>query len=260
MIKIIIAIIAVWILIQLIVIGYFGIWGPFKFIHANRLSKIPGNAKEYHLENIKPLADSPLKGKHLLFLGSSVTYGSASLGVSMCDYLSVLDGCETTKEAVSGTTLTDNSSSSYLSRLKTVDTSLKFDAVIVQLSTNDASKKLPLGEISNSSNLEDFDTSTVIGSMEAIICYCKDIWDCPVIFYTGTKYDSAEYQAMVDSLLKLQEKWELGVIDLWNDAKMNAVSEKDYDFYMNDPIHPTQAGYLLWWTPKFESYLYEFLK
>ena len=114
MLKIILAILAIWLLIQLIVLGYFGIWGPFKFIHTNRLSKFPGNAKEYHLENIEPLADSPLKGKHLLFLGSSVTYGSASMGVSMCDYLNILDGCEITKEAVSGTTLTDNSSSSYL--------------------------------------------------------------------------------------------------------------------------------------------------
>ena len=26
-----------------------------------------------------------------------------------------------------------------------------------------------------------------------------------------------------------------------------------------DGIHPTQAGYLNWWTPKMEAYLYDYL-
>ena len=38
---------------------------------------------------------------------------------------------------------------------------------------------------------------------------------------------------------------------------MNAVSDKDYALYMGDSIHPTQAGYLQWWTPKFEEHLYK---
>ncbi|MBQ6843842.1 MAG: SGNH/GDSL hydrolase family protein, partial [Agathobacter sp.] len=145
------------------------------------------------------------------------------------------------------------------SRLRTVDTSQEFDVVVVQLSTNDASKKIELGTISESKNTEDFDTQTVIGSMEAIICYGEETWGCPVVFYTGTKYDSVEYEAMVNGLLQLQEKWDIGVIDLWNDEEMNAVSKTDYALYMNDDIHPTQAGYLLWWTPKFQEYLYEYL-
>ena len=65
--------------------------------------------------------------------------------------------------------------------------------------------------------------------------------------------------AMVEQLLKLQEKYEIGVIDLWNDAEMNQVSEEDYKLYMFDGIHPTQAGYLNWWTPKMEAYLYDYL-
>ena len=34
--------------------------------------------------------------------------------------------------------------------------------------------------------------------MEYIIVYAKQTWNCPVIFYTGTKYDSKQYQQMVD--------------------------------------------------------------
>ena len=48
------------------------------------MAKLPGNAEQYHLENVEPLADSPLKGKTICFLGSSVTNGSASICVAVC--------------------------------------------------------------------------------------------------------------------------------------------------------------------------------
>ena len=73
-----------------------------------------------------------------------------------------------------------------------------------------------------------------------------------MVFYTGIRYDSPEYQAMVDVLPAPKDKWDIGVIDLWNDPKMNAVSQTDYDFYMYDNIHPTQAGYLKWLVPEFQ--------
>ena len=65
---------------------------------------------------------------------------------------------------------------------------------------------------------------------------------------------------MVDVLLRLREKWGIGVIDLWNDVEMRAVKPEDYSLYMADPIHPTQAGYLEWWTPKFETFLIDLFR
>lgn len=111
-----------------------------------------------------------------------------------------------------------------------IGTDEKFDAFVCQLSTNDASKEMPMGEISSSENLEDFDTQTITGAMEYIIVYAKQTWNCPVIFYTGTKYDSKQYQQMVDVLFELQDKYGIGVIDLWNDEEMNDVSEKNMKF------------------------------
>ena len=73
-----------------------------------------------------------------------------------------------------------------------IGTDEKFDAFVCQLSTNDASKEMPMGELSSSENLEDFDTQTITGAMEYIIVYAKQTWNCPVIFYTGTKYDSKQ--------------------------------------------------------------------
>ena len=64
---------------------------------------------------------------------------------------------------------------------------------------------------------------------------------------------------MVEQLLKLQEKYEIGVNELWNAAEMNKVYEEDNKHYIYDGIHPTQAGYLNWWTPKMEANLYDYL-
>lgn len=216
----------------------------------------PGNAEQYHLENVEPLENSPLEGKRILFLGSSVTKGSRSLDVSMADYIGKRNKCEVVKEAVSGTTLSTLYGNSYVERLNNVDTGRKFDMVVCQLSTNDASAKraVALGEIIDSENPEDFNTKTVAGAIEYIVAYCRETWDCPVVIYTGTRYSNVKYQKMVELLPDIQEKWGIGVVDLWNNEEMNAVSEEDYALYMYDSIHPTQAGYL-WWTPVIEEEL-----
>ena len=226
-------------------------------------TELPGNAEKFHPENIQPHTESPLKGKTIIYLGSSVTYGSDSIGVSFVEYIDRLDGTTSVKEAVSGTTLVtkdDASGSSYIPRMKTINPDIPADAFICQLSTNDATRHMPLGTISGGFELADFDTETVAGAIEYIIAYAEKTWHCPVLFYTGTRFDCREYGKMVKLLLEIQKKWKIGVIDLWNDKALNAISEKDYNLYMSNPIHPTQAGYLLWWTPAMEAYLYEFLK
>ena len=242
---------------SVVLAGALGGIGPFAFIRENKLAKAEGNATEYHLENVITEGQSPLTGKNILFLGSSVTEGACSLGVSMADYIEVLDNCNVTKEAVSGTTLATVESNSYVERLLKYDNNESYDLVVVQLSTNDASKELSLGVISDSNDMDSFDTTTIAGAIEYIISYCENMWNCPVVFYTGTKYDSVLYGEMVELLLDIGVKWDIHIIDLWSDADMNAVSDEEYALYMYDSIHPTQAGYLNWWVPKMRPVLYE---
>lgn len=85
-----------------------------------RFKKLAGNAEKYSVINVPPLAQSPIKGKHILYLGSSVTYGWASLSVSFVEYISKRNGTTFVKEAVGGTTLaaTDSGDFSYVNRLK----------------------------------------------------------------------------------------------------------------------------------------------
>ena len=141
--------------------------------------------------------------------------------------------------------------------MKTIDKNIKAHAFVCQLSTNDATKEMPLGEISEGFDLESFDTNTVAGAIEYIIAYAKATWDCPVVFYTQAKYDSDHYGKMVDLLLEIQKKWDITVIDFWNDAEINNITDEQRKLYLIDHIHPTKAGYKEWWLPKFQEILYE---
>lgn len=193
--------------------------------------------------------------KKYIFLGSSVTYGSAAGGHSFVDILAEKYQIDCIKEAVSGTTLVDNGPDSYVQRMiRNLDKKMECEQFICQLSTNDAAQNMPLGEISVSTKLEDFDTSTIIGAMEYIICYARTTWKCFVTFYTNTYYNSENYQNMVDALYLIKEKWNIGIIDLWNNVEMHNLAEEKYDVYMADVIHPTELGYREWWLPEFEKY------
>lgn len=204
-----------------------------------------GNASEYSVKNSR-VAPSKLNDMTIIFLGSSVTYGYASKGESFVDFMEKQDKITAIKKAKSGTTLVDDSKSSYISRMKKIDKDIKVNAFVCQLSTNDATKSKPLGKIEKSYIKEDFDTHTVAGAMEYIIAYAEETWGCPVIFYTNTKYDSESYEKMVELTYQIQEKWHCGVIDLWNYEELNNFTAEEQALYMNDKIHPTRAGYKLW--------------
>lgn len=197
-----------------------------------------------------------LYGKSLLFLGSSVTYGSASHGWALPEYFSVKYRCPVFKEAESGTTLADIDNNSYVNRLrKNVSPNQEFAAVICQLSTNDAAQDIPMGKILPEKDLDKYDRRTIAGAMEYIIDYSERTWKCPVIFYTNSKFKSAKYQQMVECLHQLEAKWGIGVIDLWSDADFNLISDSMREMYMRDEIHPTRAGYAQWWGPVVEEQL-----
>lgn len=220
-----------------------------------------GNASKYNIEKVETITESSLSGKKIIFLGSSVTLGMAAKNTSFVDYIEKKDSVKAIKEAVSGTTLVDNGRDSYVQRmLNKLDKNINIDGFVCQLSTNDISKNLPLGEISESKNLQDFDTTTITGAIEYIICYSQQTWNCPIVFYTSTKYESEAYDKMVFRLLELQKKWNIKVINMWDDEEMNNIDDAHRKLYMNDDVHPTKAGYLEWWTPQIEKYLYEYLK
>lgn len=215
------------------------------------IAEHPGNAGMYDFSFVKPVKDSPLAGRKICILGSSVAYGSASLASAVGEYLAARFAAVLVKEAVSGTTLSDIGQDSYVRRMRDkLSAEERFALFLCQLSTNDAARGLPLGEISEGKGRENFNTSTVTGAMEYIISYAQETWRCPVAFFTGARYESAAYKAMVSRLLELKEKWGICVLDLWSKDAFNEIAQKQRDLYMYDAIHPTKAGYRDWWGPE----------
>lgn len=178
-----------------------------------------------------------LYGKNILFLGSSVTYGAASGGVSFVEFMAENLCFTYVKEAVPGTTLADTDSTSYVSRLKRIDKKTKFDLFVCQLSTNDSNRGIPIEHTKQ--------------AIVFIVNYIKEIFACPIVFYTNTYFENKDYDKSVNMLLKLKRQYNFNVLDLWNDKEMRLVSKEDYNRYMKDCVHPTLEGYREWWTPKF---------
>lgn len=229
-----------------------------------------GNADTYNIGNVAASEEQYLKNKNIYWLGSSVTYGSASEQITMVDYIQKKQEATCVKEAVSGTTLCGKtlttSDNSYVSRLVNstkFDKSDTIDAFMCQISTNDvnsASRVANWGTITadDKKSLEDFDYSTTLGAVEYIICYVQKTWNCPIVFWSGTEYggeNGYNYGLLIKEIKKLEQKWGIKVLDMYNDSQMNSLPLEYYHFYMSDPVHPKKAGYLEWWTPKFEEYL-----
>lgn len=202
-------------------------------------------------------------------LGSSVSYGSANNGVSFAEGIAKEFGCAVEKQTVSGTTLRDLSGTvdpsggkSYVDRLANFNVNSAPDAIIVQLSTNDATQGFGannslLGEVDfEEFSLENFNIKTTVGAMEYIIAYAKEYWDCEVIFYTNPKFKNDNYERLVEALADVKEKWDISVVDFYNYKDMSPLTDAQLKAYMSDDIHPNQSGYD-WMTEVFCEYLTE---
>lgn len=190
----------------------------------------------------------------ILFIGSSVTYGFASNGVSFVEYLRDDYGYECYKEAVNGTTLTDIGSESYLSRERKISKELHFDLAVIQLSTNDTTKNLNIGD------LDSTDTMTITGSIRAIVADVRSKYKCPLLFYSNPYYDDPRYEKLVDRMTELSSELDVFFLDFYNDEELNDVIDKDRNGYMADMIHPTAACYQKLLTPRFNDKIREILK
>jgi len=184
------------------------------------LDKLAGNAPEYDITNSALRTDSiypNLRGKKIIFLGSSVTYGFGGLGTSFADYLAAEEDVIATKEAVNGTTLVTEDDHSYFPRLEALKILEKPDLLLTQLSTNDAMKK--------------YDIRDIEAAIRKIVSYGHDVLNCPVAFYTGSRYESPEYRAMVEMLFAIKDEIGISIIDLWYDDTLNSISEDLYELY-----------------------------
>ena len=226
-----------------------------------KMFQYAGNLDKYDPSYYGPDRSSSLQGLNIIQLGSSVTEGFAADNVSFVEYISVQNANTYVKEAASGTCICNygaGSDRSYIERMKAnIDPDINADLFICQLSTNDVKRGAPLGEISDSDNPEDYDLETVAGAIEYIIHYVEDTWNCPIMFYTVTDFRDETYGQMVDLLISMKDKYDIGVIDMYHNLSTDV---EQYRQYMADEIHPTKRGYVEWWTPYMVQCIKQYLQ
>lgn len=215
-----------------------------------------GNSSKYKLTRVK--RGYSLRGKKIVFVGSSLTKGSGSGGVSFPDYIARHTGCSVVKDAIGGTTTSKGrDGKDFVTRsVRLINKMSRPDAFFCQLSANDANKGRAIGTIKQEKvSIEELDTRTVAGAIEYIICYSDQKWGCPIAFYTAMNLSNARYDKMVNLLYQAQEKYGIQVIDLYHGMNKYSIKSKTYRLYMRDRLHPSKAGYLKWVTPFFEKRL-----
>jgi lysophospholipase L1-like esterase len=199
---------------------------------------------------------SPLNNKSFCYLGSSVTRGSAANDVSFVENISRRNNTKFYKDAENGTTLTKikDGDNSYVSRLERINKNLHFDVFVVQLSTNDAMKKIKVG------SMEDTKPTTICGAINYIIDYIRENWNAQVIFYTSPYFYNEYYNRMVVALTTVCKYKKVPIIDMYDDYEFNQLTKEKRKRFMADKIHPTSLGYHTWITPRMERDLYKFVK
>lgn len=156
------------------------------------------------------------------------------------------------------------------------------DCVFIQLSTNDmyqyisekGKKHLPFGKVEDEKlGMDAYDITTSFGAMEYMIAKIKDIWcSAKIVIFTtwmnddewakyiqsGMDWNSfiARYNnydnydklsnsgKMRQGILKIVEKWEVGLMDFFGDYNINAIlNGEDKKKLKADSIHLNIEGY-----------------
>ena len=239
----------------------------------------PGNADVFSIANCPTLKDSPIKGKTIYWLGSSITYGLCARSEATADFVAKHNGCTSVKEATSGTSLAKQDPSEgmidYIKGNLGIDPSVEDisyvtrvaylpgknpDLFVLQMSTNDSNlQDYHIGTITDSFDMASFDISSTAGAIEYILAYVRDTWGCPVLLYTSPLLDTPNYLELVEASKVIAQKWNVALLDLNGDEEFNAKGRENLPLYMWDDLHPTRAGYELWWLPKFEEKIYSII-
>ncbi len=233
----------------------------------------PFTAEEYHqffnLQNpdgggndTPVITDSSLKDKTALFIGDSICFGQWDseprqgwAGRIKTQYLMA----DVTNAGVGGTTISTEREGRIVTQLHNNKTN-NYDYVIMQGGTNDGWGDLatttaaPVGQITNSFDLKDFDISTFAGGLEELFYYATQYFpNAKLGFMTtfatplgatqnlGATGDMDAYYTLA---VQICEKWGIQCLDLYHDRYVSNTLMKVTTYEcLQDPLHPNAKGY-----------------
>ena len=209
----------------------------------------------------KPAEPSPLLDKSVLFVGDSITHSTES-------WASVIGNAykmDWTNGGVNGATISDAKIKIIRHQLM-ANNDKSYDYVIMQGGINDAMAETPIGTVSSSWNVADFDAETYIGGLETLFYYAYENFPGAKLGYIityatpnskfGGKTAGNDTKAYYEEAKKVCDKWGISYIDLYSGSTADGksysfdilqVDKNAANFINNDAqeIHLSAAGYAL---------------
>ncbi len=214
-----------------------------------------GNNSKYDTSTLEKAPDSTLTDETIVFLGSNLLTGSKASGDTFVEYLKQSDGINAAVYAREGATLIQSGRDSLVSLIETIPTKDANPAMLVcEIPYADGAGRSRIGKLTEGFYDNEYKTRTVIGAMEYIISYSQSKWGCPVVFFTCLPNDVKHYEKIMDAARQVADKWNVEIIDFYNDPLMVLDDEKRA-LYMASDANPTKAGYKELFTPKFREFL-----
>lgn len=200
---------------------------------------------------------SQTKGKSIIFMGDSVTYGYSStpVGYSWANYIKDnYDLKSTTNVGMSGWTISYGKYNSIVSKIKDYKDN-KYDYVILQGGTNDISYGVPLGTYDIDDYSGNYDNKTFLGGLENYIYTTKTTWPDAKIGYiimyeTPNSNESRRVLSpkYYNEMKKVLDKWNIPYLDLYFGSTPDGIKYSDLlvvkgKKYVSDGLHLNRDGY-----------------
>ncbi len=202
---------------------------------------------------------SPLKGKKMLFMGDSISFGSGDAvspfrtGRAWAGRIADLTGAITTNASVSGAKVSfQRGDDNWVYSQYEPHANTKFDIIVMHGGVNDARHNRPVGTLSEGTDeatLEKNQTSYAGGLEWIFYNVSKTNTDAKLFFIanhrldghaTGKAKDMSEYFNIAKAAC---EKWGIIFIDLYNNKELNDKLETTTTKYLPDTLHLNAAGY-----------------
>ena len=194
-------------------------------MNADKIYEIIGEEKP-----IKHL-DSPLFEKSILFIGDSLCNGSTDSDKDKyptwgwAGRFAYYDDMKVTKTGIDGRAMAKGFGSGQIVDQLLQNKGKKFDYILLEGGVNDGWFEAPTGAISDSFNKDDFDVATFAGGFEYTIATAKELFPdskLGFLLYFRLNHPAGNLKNMKpiwDEALKICQKWEIPVLDLYFDEQ-----------------------------------------
>ncbi|WP_302739102.1 SGNH/GDSL hydrolase family protein [uncultured Clostridium sp.] len=205
---------------------------------------------------------SILKGKILFNFGDSIAAGDGNKGKGYAELFAEKYNMICYDFAIGGATLGETTSNNITTQVDTaLSKGITPDYILIEGGTNDiASYNVPIGQITDDYNVNNFDKSTTVGGLEWIIYTLKTNYpSAKIAFVSVHRMGSRGYSSQIERqgiCVDACKKWSIPIIDIFNRGNLNTFLAEHYKFTNptesqpnGDRTHPNELGYTTYYLP-----------